>query len=281
LFWALLLGTLPLHHPTGEYPMTVQTPFKDLTEAFAIAKRGLKSDVEGLVALIPEGGLYLSLARSLGSDNDETPVPPEAAVSSHMLQHPDGGVYIALFTRAEYARKAQAEQKWLSDSGKAEVAPLPARNALYYALQLILKNEQVIGALVNAYQDDALELNAMEIKSLFEGVVVPFEGYAHNVPYGEGESIMIRLADMSEVPGFTPTVQGFLAGYPAIKHYEMVALFDEQRNMQPYLAINFHTDLAEDQYGEIAAAFVKYLRDNLDLPERLEVMFNQEFPGLI
>lgn len=261
--------------------MTVQAPFKDLTEAFVVAKRGLKSDVEGLVAQIPEGGLYLSLARSLGMPDDESPLPAEAAVSSHMLQHPDGGVYVALFTRAEYARKAQQEQNWVSDSGKPEVAPLPARNALYYTLQLILKNEQVIGALVNAYQDNAIELNAMEIKSLFEGVAVPFEGYAHNVPYAEGESIMIRLADMSEVPGFTSTVQGFLSAHPQIKHYEMVALFDEQRNMQPYLAINFHTEVPEEQYGELAAGFVKYLRDNLDLPERLEVMFNQEFPGLI
>ncbi|PIQ28995.1 hypothetical protein COW36_18650 [bacterium (Candidatus Blackallbacteria) CG17_big_fil_post_rev_8_21_14_2_50_48_46] len=261
--------------------MTVQTPFQDLTDALTVAKRGLKKDVEGLVNLLPEGGFYFSLARSLGLPDHETAPAPEAAVSSHMLQHPEGGVYVALFTRAEFARKAQAEQGWLADSGKAEVCPLPARNALYYTMQLILNNEQVIGALVNAYQDNAIELNIMELKSLFEGVPVPFEGYAHNVPYEEGESIMIRLADMSDVPGFTNTVQGFLSANPGIKHYEMVALFDEQRNMQPYLAINFHTEMPETQYGEIAAGFVKYLRENLDLPERLEVMFNQEFPGLI
>lgn len=261
--------------------MTVQAPFKDLTDALTQAKRGLKSDVAGLTALIPEGGFYLSLARSLNLPDDETTPPPEAAISSHMFQHPDGSIYVALFTRAEFARKAQQEQGWVADNGKAEVCPLPARNALYYALQLILKNEQVVGALINAYQDNAIELNAMEIKSLFEGVAVPFEGYAYNVPYGEGESIMIRLADMSEVPGFTATVQGFLSANPGLKHYEMVSLFDEQRNLQPYLAINFHTELPEERYGEIAGSFVKHLRDNLDLPERVEVMFNQEFPGLI
>lgn len=255
--------------------------FKDLTDALTVAKRGLKSDVAGLAALIPEGGFYLSLARSLNLPDDESIPPPEAAVSSHMFQHPEGGIYVALFTRAEFARQAQQAQGWVADSGKPEVCLLPARNALYYALQLILKNEPVIGALINAYQDNAVELNAMEIKYLFEGVAIPLEGYAQNVPYAEGESIMVRLADMSEVPGFTSTMQNFLSTHPDITHYEMVALFDEQRNLQPYLAINFHTGLPEAHYGEIASNFIKYLREQLDLPERLEVMFNQQFPGLI
>ena len=258
------------------------TPFfKDLTEAFSIARRGLKSDVAQLVESIPEGAFYLSLARSLNLPDHETPPPPEAAVSSHMLQHPDSGIYVTLFTRAEFAHKAQQEQAWVSDQGKSEVCPLPARNALYYALQLMLKNEPVVGVIVNPYHETATELNAMEIKNLFEGVAVPFEAYAYNVPYGEDESIMIRLADMSEVPGFADTVQQFLNQHPDITSYEMVALFDEQRNLQPYLAINFHGNIAEEQYADVAGSFVTYLRSNLELPERLEVMFNQEFPGLI
>jgi hypothetical protein len=37
----------------------------------------------------------------------------------------------------------------------------------------------------------------------------------------------------------------------------------------------------EENYPAIAGEFVNHLRTHLDLPERLEVMFNQEFPGLI
>jgi hypothetical protein len=257
-------------------------PFKDLTEALTIARRGLKTDVAHLVELLPEGGFYVSLARSLNLPDHETPAPAEAPVSSHMLQHPEGGIYVTLFTRAEFAHKAQQEQSWVSDQGKPEVCPLPARNALYYALQLMLKNEPVVGVMVNPHHESATELNAMEIKNLFEGIAVPFEGYAYNVPYAEGESIMIRLADMSEVTGFSETVQQFLTQHPEITSYEMVALFDEQRNLQPYLAINFHgDDVPEENYPAIAGEFVNHLRTHLDLPERLEVMFNQEFPGLI
>lgn len=258
-----------------------QSPFKDLTELVQQAHRGLKRDVEPLVNALPEGGFFLSLAKSLGLPNDVTPPPPEAAVSSHMLQHPDGSVYVAIFTRPEFARLAQQEQKWMTEDGKQEICPLPARNALYYAWKLLTSNEQVVGVFINAYQEQSISLNRLEIESLFNGVTVPFEAYATQVPFEEGDSIMVRPADVTGVEKFPDTVQQFMDQNPGIKGYEVVALFDEQRNMEPYLAINFKTEFSEDKYAETAQAFVTLLKQNVEMPERLEIMFNEEFPGLI
>ncbi len=258
-----------------------QFPFTDLTDLVNQAHRGLKRDVEPLVNALAEGGFFLSLARSLGLPNDITPPPPEAAVSSHMLQHPDGSVYVALFTRPEYGRLAQQEQKWMTEDGKQEICPLPARNALYYAWKLLTGNEQVVGVFINAYQEKSISLNRLELESLFNGVPVPFEAYAMQVPFEEGDSIMVRPADVTGVEHFQDTVQQYMEQNPEIKGYEVVALFDEQRNMEPYLAINFKAEFGEEKYAEHAQAFVSQMKQKVEMPERLEIMFNEEFPALI
>lgn len=258
-----------------------QFPFQDLTDLVIQASRGLKRDVAPLVDALPEGGFFLSLARSLGLPDELTLPAPEAAVSSHMLQHPDGSVYVSLFTRPEFAHEAQQQQAWMTDEGKPEVCPLPARNALYYAWKLLEGNEQVIGLFINAYQDKSLLLNRPEIQNLFSGIATPIEAYAMQVPFEEEDSIMIRPADVSSVANFNETVQKFIDETPGMTGYEVVALFDEQRNMQPYLAINFKTESDQDKYAEIAQSFVTMFNQNVDMPERLEIMFNENFPALI
>lgn len=258
-----------------------QFPFNDLTELVNQASRGLKRDVTPLVEALPEGGFFLSLATSLGLPDDLTLPSPEASVSSHMLQHPDGSIYAALFTRPEFAREAQKQQGWTTEGDKLEVCPLPARNALYYAWKLLMGNEQVVGAFINAYQDKSLLLNRGEIQNFFSGLAIPLEAYAMQVPFEEEDSVMVRPADVSSVENFTETVKNFIEATPGVNSYEVVALFDEQRNMQPYLAINFKTDFGADKYGETAQAFVDQLNANVQMPERLEIMFNENFPMLI
>jgi len=261
--------------------MSQAFPFNDLTEVLNQAQSGLKRDVVPLALAIPEGGFFVSLARSLELPNEMTIPPAEAPLSSHMMQHPDGGVYVTLFTRPEFAKAAQQEQNWQTDTGESLICPLPARNALYYALKLIDSNEQVVGLFINPYQENSLLLNQLEVDSLFNGVAVPFEGYAQQVPFAEGDSIMVRPADISSVAGFNEIMADFQAQETGLKGYEIVALFDEQRNMQPYLAINFKTEFGAEQYQAVAERFVTLLKEKIDFPERLEIMFNENFPSLI
>lgn len=259
-----------------------QFPFKELTELVNQAHRGLKQDVAPLVEAIPDGGFFLSLARSLDLENEWILPSAEANVSSHMLQHPDGGIYVSLFTHPDFARVAQKEQTWITEGkSTAEICPLPAKNALYYAWKLMVNNDNVIGLFINAYQDKSLMLNRLELESFFNGVAVPLEAYAIHVPFGPDDTIMVRPADVSSVENFTDTVQEFMDSRDDIKGYEVVALFDEQRNMQPYLAINFKTEFGEDKYGEAAQSFVNLFKEKVEMPERLEIMFNENFPGLI
>ncbi|MBF2052000.1 MAG: hypothetical protein IGS03_00880 [Candidatus Sericytochromatia bacterium] len=262
--------------------MSQAFPFNDLTALLQQAHRGLKRDVAPLVDALPEGGFFVSLARPLDVPDEMTIPPVEAAISSHMLQHPDGAVYVALFTHPDFVRKAQQEQNWQTEDGQQLLCPLPARNALYYALKLMANNEQVMGLFINAYQDQSLMLNALEVDSLFNGVAVPFEAYAQQVPFEEGDGVMVRPADVSSVEGFNEALEDFKSQDAQVKAYEVVALFDEQRNMQPFLAINFKTEGASpEQYGEIAQRFVALLQERVDFPERLEIMFDEEFPNLI
>lgn len=259
-----------------------QFPFTDLTELINKAHRGLKQDIAPLVEAIPEGGFFLSLARSLGLENDLSVPPPEAAVSSHMLQHPDGSVYVSLFTQPKFARLAQKEQNWTTEGAESpEVCGLPAKNAIYYAWKLLVDNEQVVGVFINAYQEKSILLNRIELESLFNGIPVPLEAYAIQVPFGPEDTIMVRPADVSSIENFQETVQKFMEQNQQVKGYEVVALFDEQRNMQPYLAINFKTEFGEDKYAENAQAFVNLMTESVTMPERLEIMFNENFPGLI
>lgn len=259
-------------------------PFKDLTDLVNQAHSGLKRDVTPLTETIAEpdseGGFFLSLARDLGLPNELTLPDPEAPVSSHMLQHPDGSVYVCFFTRPEFVKQAQEQEKWMADNGKPVVCPLPARNALFYAWKLINDNEQVVGLFINPYQEKALMLNRIEIQNLFNGLPAPFEAYAQQTPLAEGESIMVRPADVSSVEGFTDSMQNFVETREAVKSYEVVALFDEQRNMEPYLAINFQVEAEADQYQALAEDFVGFLQEKVNFPERLEIMFNEKFPTL-
>lgn len=261
--------------------MSEKFPFNDLTDVVNQAQRGLKRDVAPLVEALAEGGFFVSLARSLNLPDEMTLPTPEMSISSHMIQHPDGAIYVSMFTRPEYVRQAQEEMSWLSDAGKAEVCPLPARNALYYAWKLITDNEQVVGLFLNPYQEKSLMLNQLEIQSLFNGVPVPLENYAISAPFEEGDAIMVRPADVTSVEGFQETVAQFQEQQQGVDGYEVVALFDEQRNMEPYLAINFKTDFGSEQYAEAAQNFVSLLKEKVDFPERLEIMFNEKFPTLI
>lgn len=258
-----------------------QFPFTDLTDLVNQASSGLKRDVTPLVEALPEGGFFLSLARSLGMPDELTLPPAEASVSSHMLQHPDGSIYVALFTRPEFAHEAQKQQGWMTDEKTPEVCPLPARNALYYAWKLLQSNEQVVGAFINAYQEKSLMLNRGEIQNFFSGLAIPLEAYAVQQPFEEEDSVMVRPADVSSIENFTETVSQFIEQQPLVKSYEVVALFDEQRNMQPYLAINFKTEAEAEKYQDIAQAFVDLLNAQVQMPERLEIMFNESFPMLI
>lgn len=256
-------------------------PFNDLTDLINQAQRGLKRDVEPLIEALAEGGFFVSLARSLGLADEMTLPTPEQSISSHMIKHPDGSIYVTMFTRPEFVQTAQKEADWKSDADKAEICPIPARNAIYYAGKLIADNEQVVGLFINPYQEKSLMLNIVEIESLFNGVPVPFENYAQTVPFEEEDSIMVRPADVTGVEGFSETVSVYQEQQEGVNGYEVVALFDEQRNMEPYLAINFQTEFGSEQYPEAAQKFVDLLKEKVDFPERLEIMFNEKFPTLI
>lgn len=255
-------------------------PFQDLTTLVEQAYTGLKRDVAPLFDAIPEGGFFLSLARSLGLPEMTVP-PAEASLSTHMLKHPDGAVYVTFFTRPEFLKAAQEQEKWMTEDGKIEFAPIAARNALYYAWKLINDNDSVLGLFINPYQEKSLMLNRLEVQNLFNHTITPFEAYAQQTPFAEEDSIMVRPADISSVANFTDTVNGFIATHPGFKSFEVVAMFDEQRNLEPYLAINFQAEVEADKYQDLAQAFVTELQAKVDFPERLEIMFNEKFPSLI
>ncbi len=255
-------------------------PFQDLTSLVEQAHTGLKRDVAPLFDAIPEGGFFLSLATSLGLPEMTVP-PAEASLSTHMLKHPDGAVYVTFFTNPAFLKAAQEQEKWMTEDGKIEFAPIPARNAMYYAWKLINDNEGVLGLFINPYQEKSLMLNRLEVINLFNHTVTPFEAYATQTPFAEEDSIMVRPADISTVENFTETVNAFISANPKVKSFEVVAMFDEQRNLEPYLAINFQAEVEADQYPEIAQAFVAEMQAKVDFPERLEIMFNEKFPSLI
>lgn len=262
--------------------MTAQFPFNDLTSLVNQAQSGLKRDVEPLVAAIPDGGFFVSLARSLNLPDAMAIPPAEAPLSTHLLKHPDESIYVTLFTRPEYVKTVQEKESWKTeDTNTAEICALNARNALYYAWKLLTQSEGVVGLFINPYQDNSLLLNHLEVQNLFNGTVAPFSAYAEKTPLEEGESIMVRPADVSTVPGFTDCVEGFVAGEADLEGYEVVALFDEQRNAEPYLAINFKGEnLKPESYQDVAQRFVTDLQAKVDFPERLEMMFNEQFPDL-
>ncbi len=257
-------------------------PFKDLTPLIEKAQTGLKRDVEPLFAAIPEGGFFVSLARSLELENEMSIPAPEAPLSTHLLQHPDGHVYVTVFTRPEFVKTVQEQEGWKTeDTDTSQVCALQARNALYYAWKLMTQNEGATGLFINPYQEKSLLLNVREVQNLFNGTVIPFSAYAEQTPLEEGESIMVRPADVSSVAGFTDCVDAFIASEEHLEAYEVVALYDEQRNAEPYLAINFKGEnLKQEDYQDTAQRFVSTLKEKVDFPERLEMMFNERFPDL-
>lgn len=264
--------------------MTANFPFTDLTELVNQAQTGLKRDVEPLVTAIPDGGFFVSLARALNLPSALSIPPAEAPLSTHLLQHPDGSVYVTVFTRPEFAQQVQTSEDWKTEGAETpEVCALNARNALYYAWKLMTQGEtdEVVGLFINPYQDNSLLLNRREVQNLFNGTVTPFAAYAEQTPLQEGESIMVRPADVSSVAGFTDCVEDFIAHEADLEGYEVVALFDEQRNAEPYLAINFKGEnLKPENYQDVAQRFVNDLQSKVDFPERLEMMFNEQFPDL-
>jgi hypothetical protein len=259
--------------------MTATPPFQDLTDALITARQGLRKHVQVLVDQLPAGGFYLALGRSLGLP-EETVAPMEAPLSSHMAKHPEGNYYVTLFTRSDLAKAAANQAGWKTDDGPIETVPVAARNALYYALKLIANNDNVDGLLINPYHETGVQLGGYEVQCLFEYKAIPWVGYAFSTPMGPEESMEARPADMSSAPDFTEAVQAYIATRPYITGYDMVALFNDQRDIEPYLAINLHTTKPESDYPEIAQTLMNGLQGKVPAPGYIEVLFNQEFSGV-
>lgn len=248
----------------------------DLTAALIQMKTGLKRDVQSFISQMEQGVLFVPLAK--GVQNQAGGLDQQESISSHMLVHPNGSYYAALFTQAPFLRPLESELGWKTDGGPLDALQLPARIALVYAMKLLAR-DNVAGLLLNPYHESGLELQAYEVESMVTGQALPLVAYVPATPLQPEERIHV-MRPQADIPAtMMAALSAFHQAHPEVSHYEIADVFNEQRDLQPNLTVNLHTAVAPPKYAPLAHELLERLQGNLPEPGYIDILFNEQFPA--
>lgn len=243
---------------------------EDLTEALQAAQSGLRRDVQRLVDATAGGILYLPLARSMKAPLGEERVTP---VAMHLLHDPQGRRAVALFTREEFLSKAGSHFGWRTDDRPLQLAGLRARDALNLALPLV-DGEKVRTLVINAFQPSCLELSVSELKAIAGGKALPLVGYVPRTPVQKGEQFNVGEPALPPSPDLVRALQGFIAANPETSGFDLVQMFNPERDLEPHLTLNIRTRGRNPNPQALVDKVNESIRGKLAPPGFLDIMFD-------
>jgi hypothetical protein len=241
------------------------------------AQSGLRREVAPLVAALDLGALLVPLAKSPADVPVGEPVAAEGEVTlvPHLLPHPDGSVFVPLFTESDMLVTVGKYIEWRTDEGELEFCTLPAKAALDLALQLV-DGQRVFGVVVNPGDESELLLQRHEIGAFSQGRPIPLVGYVADLAHDPNEKVLI--AELQEPPSaeVTSAIDECIEGVSGVRGYRLEQTFNAERDLEPHPTLTI--ELSEDEQvdrDQLASALFERLEGKLPEPGYIDVLFEE------
>jgi len=258
----------------------VETTFDDaadLTPHVKAAQRGLRRDVQALLDKLPQGELFIPLARNIegAADGQRLDIDDgEVKLVPHMLLDADGHHYAALFTHPELIGPMERQLGWKTDDGPLKFCTVPALFALDMALEVV-DDEHVLGLVLNAGSDFELALRRAELASLAGGQAIPLVGYVATLAPVAGEDTLIAEGGEPPAPALTEAIDGCLAQLPEILGYTLQRTFNAERDLEPHPTLKLRTKADESKLSGLAQRMIDAIGSHLPPPGYIDIVFDR------
>lgn len=249
----------------------------DLTASIAQARRGFLRDVKALCKNLREGALYLPLAKAVRADSrnreGQLEVPAGTRLSSYLLRNEKTLEFsTVLFTQPAFMEPCIEQYQWTTDGGPLRYLGMPALTALRFIHQ-DLASERARYLVINPEHDTALWLARHEVEALLEQRPVPLCHYIREAPLQPWEKIDMRKRNLAELPGLAKAIEGYTKSHPELIGFELVQLFNAERDVKPHWGLNIKTRSAANE-AELVQELRVLLGEILPPSEYVDFMFN-------
>jgi SseB protein N-terminal domain len=259
----------PSPNPTDSSP--------DLTALVKAAQRGLRRDVQALLDQLPQGELFIPLARNIAGATDGQRLDiddGEVKLVPHMLLDEDGNHYAALFTHPELMAPMERQLGWKTDDGELKFCTVPALFALDMALEVV-DDEHVMGLVLNAGSEYELSLRREELASLTNGKAIPLVGYVQAVPPDENEKTLVAEGGEPASAALTAAIERCLAELPSVEGYALLRTFNAERDLEPHPTLKLATLADESELSGIAHKMIEAIGKHLPPPGYIDIVFDR------
>jgi hypothetical protein len=249
---------------------------RDLIDAVRAARRGLRRDVQQLIESLPRGALFIPLARPMGVPLDRPAVTRESMpVATHLMSDPQGRKAFGLFTRPEFLSKAGGVFGWTTEGKPLQYCGMRGNDAFALALSSIERDGMPL--VIDAFQPWALELSADEARAIAKGEAVPLVGYAAQTPVQAGETFMTGQPATPPPPELVRSLKAFVAAHAAVAGYDLVQVFNPERDLAPHLLLNLRTKGRGADPEALVRDVQEAVREKVPPPGYLDIVFDQSF----
>jgi len=258
----------------------VETTFddpQDLTPLVKSARRGLRRDVQALLDKLPQGELFIPLARNIEgvADGQRLDIDDgEVKLVPHMLLDEEGNHYAALFTHPELIGPMERQLGWKTDGAELKFCTVPALFALDMALEVV-DDEHVLGLVLNAGSDFELALRREELASITNGKAIPLVGYVAALEPDEGEETLIAEGGEPPSAALTAAIEHCLLDLPKVAGYALLRTFNAERDLEPHPTLKLATRADESELSDIARQMIDAIGQHLPPPGYIDIVFER------
>jgi hypothetical protein len=264
-------------HVTASFVETTFDEAQDLTALVKAARRGLRRDVRALLDRLPQGQLFIPLARNIEGMSDGKRLDigdGEVKLVPHMLLDEEGNHYAALFTHPELMGTMERQLGWKTDDGALKFCTVPALFALDMALEVV-DDEHVLGLVLNAGSDSELALRRSELSSMTHDKAIPLVGYVAALAPDEDEQTLIAEGGEPPAPALTQAIEACLAQLPIVQSYALLRTFNAERDLEPHPTLKLATAADESALSDIARQMIDAIGKHLPPPGYIDIVFDR------
>lgn len=251
-------------------PESEPMPGEALTERLALAQRGLRSDVAGLIEALARAELVIPLAKDLPEmpEGEKVELTESVEIAPYLLMDPEGGAFFVVFSEAGIFTAMASE----NPGQHVRYCTTPALQALHMALD-VLDNKDVKGLVINPGHASELVLRRAEVASIVNRTAIPLVGYVGEFLPSDEEGTLVAEGPSEPPAAFESKVQSLVTKFPVLTGYALSFCFNAERDLEPHWVVRLHlADAAADRQA-ISSFFFESVEGVVPAPGYFDVVF--------
>ncbi len=246
-----------------------------LGSALTAARRGLKSEVEKLVAVLPEAEVYIPLSEDLpeAEEGERVEWEGELTFRPHMILGGDQSIFAVAYSDPQLVEYMANAMSWDTSGEELKLICVPAHVAFELS-QLTLDGERVSGVVFNPGTASELVLQRDEAASLMQGQAIPLVGYVDDLPPDTEPEAQIVAGAEPPPPPLLAALEEAKNAITDVVDVRVETTFNPERDREPHLTI-FLTIIARHDLDRQALAdeVMKDAAPHLPPPGYADIVF--------